>query len=135
MLNKCASLFVKNLEEKNLHFNAGTDNDGDSVVEFPYKGKVTKLYFCGEGGHYLSMYLLYEQVPDEKIADVIFTCNDLNCEYKWFTFYVDKEKDVIIHNDAILSENTAAAEAFELLMRILKIAEDVKPQIMKAIYA
>ena len=38
------------------------------------------------------------------------------------------------HDDAILTPSTAAAEAFELLLRLIKIGDEVKPQIMRAIY-
>ena len=41
----------------------------------------------------------------------------------------------MIHDDAILAVDTAAEEAFELLVRMVKIGEDVKPRIMRAIYA
>lgn len=135
MLNTCAEKLVNYLKSKNLNFECGTDKDGDSVVEFPYQGKVAKMFFCGEEGKYLSIYLVYERVPEDKLADVIFTCNELNCRYKWVTFYVDKDNDVVFHDDAILSVDDADEEAFELLVRILKIGDDVKPVIMKAIYA
>ena len=135
MLNTCAELFVNNLKSKNLNFQSGTDKDGDSIVEFPYQGKVTKMFFCGEDGKYLSLYMVYERVPEEKLADVIFTCNELNCEYKWVPFYVDADNDVVLHDDAILSVESADEEAFELLIRLVKVGEDVKPRLMKAIYA
>lgn len=135
MLNACANLFVNNLKSKNLNFQSGTDRDGDSVVEFPYQGKITKIFFAGEGGRYMSLYLVYERVPEDKVADLIYTCNELNCRYKWITFYVDRDNDIVLHDDAILSEENAADEAFELLVRTLKIGDEVKPQIMKAIYA
>ena len=135
MLNTCARLFVKNLEAKDLNFQSGTSKSGDSVVEFPYQGKIARIFFSGDDGKYMSIYLVFERVPADKVADVIFTCNDLNCEYKWITFYVDKDNDVILHDDAILAVPTAADEAFELLVRMLKIGEEVKPRIMKAIYA
>lgn len=135
MLNTCAELFANLLNANELKFQTGIDSDGDSVVYFDYQGKVTKLFFTGENGTYLSIYTVYESVPEDKVADVIFTCNELNCEYKWITFYVDKDNDVIFHDDAILSVENAADEAFELLIRMIKIADDVKPRIMKAIYA
>ena len=135
MLNTCAELLVNNLKEKNLNFQSGTDKDGDSVVEFPYQGKVTKMFFSGDDGKYLSMYMVYEHVPEDKLADVIFACNELNCQYKWVTFYVDKDNDVVLHDDALLSVDSASEEAFELLVRLVKIGEDIKPVIMKAIYA
>lgn len=134
MLNTCAELFVNDLKAKDMNFGSGTNGDV-SYVEFPYQGKVAKLLFSGENGQYLSIYLVYERVPEEKFADMILTCNEMNCMYKWVTFYVDDDSDLILHDDAILSEEHAADEAFELLVRILKIGEEVKPKIMRTIYA
>ena len=135
MLKPCAELFVQDLKSKNLNFDCGTDRDGDSVVEIPFGGKSVKMFFCGEQGQYMSAYMVYERVPEDKLPDVIFTCNELNARYKWITFYVDSDNDVVLHDDAILSVDSAADEAFELLLRIAKIGDDVKPTIMKAIYA
>lgn len=135
MLNTCAELFVNDLRSKNLNFQSGTDKDGDSVVEFPYSGRVVKMFFSGEDGAYLSLYLVYERVPEEKLPDAIYVCNDLNCQYKWVTFYVDRDNDIVLHDDAILSVANAAEEAFELLVRICKIGEDIKPTVMRTIYA
>ncbi len=135
MLNTCAELFTNSLDAKDLGYQAGTDSDGDSVVEFPYKGKTTKLFFTGDNGTYLSLYLVFESVPEEKLADVIFVCNELNNQYKWITFYVDKQNNVVLHDDAIITIENAADEAFELLVRMIQIAEDAKQPIMKAIYA
>ena len=135
MLKPCAELFVELLKSKNLNFQSGVDKDGDSVVEFPYQGKVTKLIFSGTTTNYMSLYLVYERVPDEKYADAVFVCNELNARFKWATFSVDSDKAIIIHDDAILDVNNAADEAFELLLRIIRIGDDVKPIIMKTIYA
>ena len=135
MLNACAELFTKNLESKNLNFQSGTDKDGDSVVEFPYQGKIAKMFFSGKDGGYFSIYVVYEHVPEDKIADAIFACNELNARYKWVTFYVDRDADVVLHDDAILSGDSADEEAFELLVRILKIGDEIRPILMKAIYA
>ena len=134
-MNACAELFIENLRSKNLNFQSGVDKDGDVVVEFPYQGKVAKIFFSGENGGYMSMYLVYERVPEDKLSDAIFACNELNCRYKWITFYVDRDNDVVLHDDAILSVESAADEAFELLVRMMKIGDDVRPILMKAIYA
>lgn len=131
----CAERFIEDLKAKNLNYQVGEAEDGDVCVDFPYQGKVTKCFFSGDEGEYLSLYLVYERVPEDKVADVIFLCNELNCRYKWVTYYVDKDKDLMLHNDAILTADTAAKVAFELLVRLVKIAEDQKPTIMKVIYA
>ena len=134
-MNTCAELFTKFLDSKDFHYATNIDSDGDSVVDFPYQGKVFKCFFSGDEGSYFSLYLVYERVPDDKVADAIFVCNELNTRFKWATFYVDGDKDLMIHDDAILSVENAADEAFELLARIINISNDAKPSIMKALYA
>lgn len=131
----CAELFINELRAKNLSFDSGETEKGAVVVDFPYQGKITKCIFDGDEGRYMSLYLSYERIPEEKLAEVIFLCNTLNSEYKWVTFYVDDDNDLFIHDDAILSTENAADEAFELLVRMLRISEEEKPRIMKAIYA
>ena len=132
---KFAQLFADYLKEKDFNFETYTFEDGDCLVEFPYKGKATKLIFSGEDGKYLSLYLNFENVPEDKYVDVLIACNELNKQYKWATFYVDKDNDLVIHDDAILSVESAAEEAFELLVRIVRIAEDERQRIMKTIFA
>ncbi len=126
-------LFKEFLDSKGLNYASRIDSDGDGVVDLPYDGKVVKCFFSGD--KYLSIYIVFERVPEEKLADVIFLCNDLNSKYKWVTFYVDKDGDVVIHDDALISVETAAEEAFELVIRMLDITKDCKPAIMKCIYA
>ncbi|MBR4869449.1 MAG: YbjN domain-containing protein [Oscillospiraceae bacterium] len=134
-MNVCAELMKKYLDAKDMNFTTGTTKKGDSVIEFPYKGKIAKMFFSGDDGHYLSIYVVYENVPKDKTVDTIIACNSLNVQYKWVTFYVDDDNDVVLHLDAILSPATAAEEAFELLVRMLNIGDEAKPVIMKAIYA
>ena len=109
-MSKCAKMFVKFLDSKNFHYTTRVDSDGDTVVDFPYEGKTTKCFFSGDDGMYLSLYTIFESIPAEK------------------------RNDLILHSDAILSAESADEEAFELLVRTVKICDDVKPTIMKAIY-
>ena len=131
----CAELFTQYLKEKNFNYQTHEFDDGDIMIDFPYQGKTVKLVFSGEDGKYLSLYLNYEKVPEEKFVDLLVICNELNAKYKWATFYIDDDRDILIHDDAILSVETAADETFELLVRIIRIGDDVKPVIMKGIYA
>ena len=130
----CAQTFCDFLESKNLYFESFTDDEGDAIVKFPYEGKITKCIFSGDDGKYLSLYMLYENIPEEKLADLIFACNELNTKYKWVTFYVDGDRDLMLHDDALLSYDTAAEEAFEMLARMINISTEAKPVIMRALY-
>ncbi len=130
----CANLFIEFLKSKDFKFNSFVDNDGDVIVDFPYDGKIAKCIFSGDEGKYLSLYLVYENVPEDKLANLIFACNELNTKYKWVTFYVDSDRDLMLHDDAILAPENAAEEAFEILLRTINIGNEAKPIIMRALY-
>lgn len=135
MLNTCAAKFVQFLEGKGLHFDAKEIDGGRATVSFPYDGKVARIFFSGENGSYMSMYLVFESVPAEKVPDILVVCNELNAKFKWVKFYLDNDNDIILQDDAILSVANAADEVFELMLRMFDIGKEAKPQIMRAIYA
>ena len=135
MLNTCAQKFVNFLQEKKLHFDINSSESEKSVVSFPYDGKTARVFFSGEDGTYMSMYLVFESVPEEKTIDLLVLCNEMNNTYKWVKFYLDNDNDLILQDDAILNVSTAADEAFELMIRMFNISKDIKSQVMKAIYA
>ncbi|MBR7112210.1 MAG: YbjN domain-containing protein [Clostridia bacterium] len=131
----CATIFINYLEEKELKYTVNVDDDGDVIVDFPYQGKITKCIFTGDDGQYLSLYQIYESVPLDKQAEMILLCNELNTAYKWVTFYVDDDSDLILHSDNILCPDCADDVAFERLLRLVNIADECKPKIMKTLYA
>ena len=130
----CAQLFIEDLNNKNLNFDSKVDGDGDVIIKFPYDGKITTFIFTGEEGRYVSMYTVIENVPQEKTTDLYAVCNQMNCTWKWFKFYLDKDNNIIVQGDAILSPESAADETFELLVRRVNVMKEVKPTFMRAIY-
>ena len=134
-MNVCAGNFINYLKERDFTFNVKEKEGTDTTVTFPYQGKMTSFAFTGDDGCYVSIHTVYENVPEEKFADLLIVCNELNTEYRWLKFYVDTDNDLMVEDDAILEPETAADECFELLVRRINILDDVKPRIMRAIYA
>ena len=128
-----AQLFMEDLEAKELKYSFKEVND-DIVVSFPYDGKFTNFVFSGTDGCYVSMYTVFESCPADKVQDMLVLCNSLNAKYKWLKFYVDKDSDIMVEDDAIVTADNAAAECFELLARRINILKEVKPEIMRLIY-
>ena len=130
----CAQRFIDSLKEKEIGFDLREGSDGDVLIRFMYDGKPTTYIFSGPDGCYVTMLTHFENVPAEKLADMYAVCNSLNAHYKWLKFYVDKDNDLMIDDDAIVSEESAADECFELLIRRFNIIKDAKPEIMRGIY-
>ena len=135
MLNRFAQIFEEFLTEKSLHFNTRIDSDGDSVVEFPYKGKEAKMFFTGENGEYLSMFIVFARVPAERVSDLIFTCNEMNAKYKWVKFYLDKDADVVASIDAYIDDYTCGEECMKLVRRVVNITDEAYPTFARAMWA
>ena len=131
----CADMFAQYLKSKNFNFSTKDLENGETLIDFPYQGKLFRCFFSGENGKYLSLYLVYEKVPEDKFMDALLLCNQINTEYKWVTAFVNKNSDFVFHDDAILSLENAADESFELLARMISMSDGLKPSIMKMIYA
>ncbi|MBQ2724307.1 MAG: YbjN domain-containing protein [Clostridia bacterium] len=134
-MKDCFESFVAFLNGEGYSFNSKIDSDGDGVVSIPFDGKMMKCFFSGTDKSYLSIYEVFESIPEDKVAEIILLCNSLNCQYKWITFYVDKDNDMMLHVDARLSCDESADEAMEMVARMARIGKEIKPMVMKAIYA
>ena len=131
---KCAKKFQKYLESKDYKYDI-VEKAETTVINFPYKGKDVRLFFSGNDGEYLSIYTVFESVPNENSSAALLACNEMNTKFKWVTFYLDSDNDIIAHLDAKLTVGDAAEEAMEMLVRHIDIMDKAKPTLMKAIYA
>ena len=131
----CTEIFVNLLESKNFKYSSAQLTENEDLVSLPYDGQEVDCIFSGDKGEYLSLYCYYESVDDEKVADVIMLCNELNSVYKWVKFFVNDKQKLVIEDDALLSLDTAGDEAFELIVRMVHIVSDEKKKIMRTLYA
>lgn len=93
-----------------------------------------RCVFSGDKGEYLSLFMYFEHVPDEKYVDVLLVCNALNSRFRWVKFCIDSDNDIVLKDDALLNIESAT-ETMELFIRMIAIFDEAKPALMKAIYA
>lgn len=65
----------------------------------------------------------------------IIACNELNNTYRWIKFVVDDDDDINIEADVYVDNRTAGPEVSRLMHRIVSIADDAYPVIMKALWS
>ncbi|MBE6915738.1 MAG: YbjN domain-containing protein [Ruminococcaceae bacterium] len=131
----CAEKFIDRLKEDGMVPDVSTAKDGAILVDMKHQGKEVRCIFRGDEGEYFTIFFVYESIPAEKKNDMIVACNDINAQYKWVKAYVDSDNDLIYQVDAKLSPDTAAEEALEMVLRTVHITDEIKPRVMKAIYA
>ena len=62
-------------------------------------------------------------------------CNELNGQYRWGKFFVDKDSDLCFQSDAWVSEATCGEETLYIIRRIVGIVNDAYPKIARARFA
>lgn len=130
-MTKCGEIFIEYLKQQGYEFESDKTSDGQTVVSIPVEDHVAKCIFHGDEEQYFSLFIVLGHVLKENFTDALVVCNNINASYNWATFFIDREMDVIIHDDAILCAQTAALEAAELIIRLTNIADEAKPSLEK----
>lgn len=131
-----AEMFIAELQAKDIKFMTREIDNGGVVVSIMFNYILTNVIFEGhDDGKHVAFRTQLEKCPEEKTIDVMAVLNSLNEQYRWEKFYISTEGDIRVEDDAIVTPETAGEECFELLLRTVSIIKDVKPMIMKVMYA
>ena len=69
--------------------------------------------------------------PTEKL---LLALNEFNRKYRWATFYLDKHNEVIIRCDTLVTPGNVGDLSLQLMLRLINIATDMYPDLMKAVW-
>lgn len=134
-MKRCTEGVIEFFKAKNLNFIPSRSDEKVDILDFPWEGRSLKCIFTGDDGEYLSLFYYLESAPEDKYADVLMVCNEMNAKYKWVKFYIDSDNDITLQDDAILNVNNAGDETLELIVRMIDILNNAKPIFMRAIYS
>lgn len=139
-MNVAAKAFIKTMEEKGMKYRDPRDeDDGTTVVPVGFNLKNTSVQvLCIFDANLHTVALrLFElvHVNDEQYPKALLACNELNAKKRWVKFYIDKDNDLNLEDDVIIDATNAGETVFELLIRMVKIADDSYPVIQKALWA
>ena len=87
----------------------------------------------GETMHFGSGVITH--VPDNKTEAALQAINAANVNYRWLTFFLDKDNDIVASGDHILAPNVVGDTCYELLQRTLNICDEAYSSFMKAIWS
>lgn len=136
------SNFIRTLEEKKVvftHFPPEGDRQKEAV-KIGYSGKhgneLNIIFFFDPDGGSVNIKVFEICKPDEeKLMNMYVAINELNNSYRWIKLYLDDDNEVTASGDAIINEDTAGEECFEILVRYLSILDEAYPTLMKAMWA
>lgn len=87
----------------------------------------------GETMHYGTGVIAH--VPENKAGAALQAINAANVNYRWLTFFLDSDSDIVASGDQVLAPNVVGDTCFELLNRTLSICDEAYVSFMKAIWA
>lgn len=93
------------------------------------------FWFDEDGGtmHYGTSTVAH--VPEAKTEVALRAINEVNKGYRWLTFYLDGDHDIVASGDHILAPDVVGDTCFELLSRTLSICDEAYTSFMKALWA
>ena len=74
-------------------------------------------------------------VPEDKTDVGLRAVNQLNVQYRWLSFYLDSDNDVLANADAIILQDVVGDQCYELLQRAINITDEAYAVLMKAIWS
>lgn len=75
------------------------------------------------------------KIPDDKFADALLICNELNVKYRFAKFFIDNDNELVIQADGFLDPNSAGEETWALAKATLDKVDEAYGKLMKAIWA
>ena len=138
MLNT-AMRFMSECDSAGLKYREGRDlDDGGSLVVCGVNGKNNArydvLYIFDKDGHNVSLRVFGLVIfPEAKWAGMLDAVNEVNGTYRWLKFFT-KDDRVNVQCDAIINDDTSGKICVELLVRTMKIVDDVYPRFMRVLW-
>ena len=129
-------LFTRFLDRNDIKYTEMNDN----VVKVVYSGDNLKtipiFVFFDEDGDPIVSLKCWEiaNFKDEKLASGILACNELNKQFRWVCFYIDKDNDVLAQIVAYIDEETCGSVVTSLVRRMVYIIDEGYPTIMGALW-
>ncbi len=117
-----------------------TNQDGERVrVSYSGDNKDSipvYVIFDKDGEGLVTMYCWsIAKFPEEKKPLAYKICNDLNDQYRWVKFYLDKDSEIAAQLDAYIYPDSCGEECANLVRRIVNIVDDTYPTFMKALWS
>lgn len=142
MIYKATKLIKEEMDRQGLKYSIEEFEDGSTLwVRFTINNgpslQVKFISLDDKNDVAIRLFRIVENVEESKVEEMLKAVNECNCEYRYLKFILDDECDVNIEYDlALRAEDTSVgAEACEILVRIVKIVDEVYPKFMKIIWS
>ena len=140
-MNHATELISCAFDDRDVHYRV-MEIDTVSMIEAGFSidagpDVIVRFISTGENNDVgIRVYGLIHNIPVEKKAVMLETCNRLNETIRFVKFYLDKESNINVEADlpVEIGDESLGACCFELLVRIVRILNDKYHILAEALY-
>ena len=130
------SIFISYLQDEGIRY----IDQNEHFVRVPYSGENLKsipMLVRFDNNNEPRVRILCAEIANFKGKENIgiALCNELNNDYRWLKFYLDKNSELIAALDTYIDENTCGFCCLDLVRRSVTIIDEVYPRIARAMWA
>lgn len=75
------------------------------------------------------------RVPKDRLEVGLRSVNSVNAHFRWMTFYLDDDNDIVASYDAMLPPNMVGDTCHELLQHAISVCDEAYTKIMRDLWA
>ncbi len=130
-------IFMDHLDAKGVKY-TDIDSADDNVVRVTYNGddiKSVPVYIIfDDDGDPMAKFRCWEIANfKDKLETAYRLCNELNNQYRWVKFYIDKDGDIVCECDAKFNRDTCGEICLFCVHRIVGITDSAYKTIMREV--
>lgn len=136
--NASAEAFIERLERHDIRYMHDPQPDGSHYVAVELAGKTSILYnvamvFSADGTEFGIRCYKLGTVPKERQRPMLKLLNELNGDYAWVRFFIDRDGDVAAASDAVITTASAPRVCWEMMRRLFSVLDEVQEKIDKVL--
>lgn len=137
-MNSAARLFCDYLEQRKVRYH----ELGPDAIRVSYAGDncpsiAVNFKFSDDGRDVAIRCYSIAKIKEEdakQYLGALYTCSELNRNYRWVKFYLDSDNEVTAEDDAVIDPYTTGEECYKLLGHMVNIVDETYPVFMKIVW-
>jgi hypothetical protein len=119
--------FTAELDRKGVRYSANKEKKLVSITydNDHYKNQAFTFFFDDDGASFYVRAYSIEQFTANQLSDAYEFCNRMNADYRWLTFYIDRDNELTARADSIANLKTMGPRGYEIYQRFFRIVEKV----------
>ena len=128
----CKAAYLRYMDGHDIKYRDVSDRTVEVAYDTSNAGTVrVSVVFDESAGGYVHFFTPAIGPFRDKVAEGVLLCNAMNLNYRWVTFFLDRDNDVAVDADAMVSVEDAGRVCSDIVVRMVDIVDKAYPEFMK----